>query len=255
MRLATWNVNSIKARQERLVAWLGRHQPDVLCLQELKIADEAFPVEVLRQAGYHATFAGQKTYNGVAIVSKEEPQDVVRGFGDGHSDTQARSIAATVGGLRIYSLYAPNGQSVGSEKHLYKLDWYKRLGDHLRARFAPSDPLVLCGDFNVAPSPQDVANPAAWASTVLFDTASRAALESLVAFGFVDVFANHHPEGGQYSWWDYRMLAFAKNNGLRIDHVLATNAVAARSRTAEIDRQERKGKLPSDHAPVTVDLD
>ena len=252
MRVATWNVNSIKARQERLLSWLDRTQPDVLCLQELKAVEEAFPVEAIRSRGYHAAVAGQKTWNGVAILARSEPQDVLRGFDDGHPDPQSRSIAATIGGVRIYSLYAPNGQSIGAEQHHYKLEWFTRLVSHLGKRASAADRLLLCGDFNVAPSPQDVANPEAWARTVLFDPASRAALMDLLYFGFTDVFAKQHPEGGQYTWWDYRMLAFAKNNGLRIDHILATAPLASRVLSAAIDRDERKGKGPSDHAPMVV---
>jgi exodeoxyribonuclease III len=254
MKIATWNVNSVKARQERLLAWLGKNQPDVLCLQELKVTDDVFPVEPLRAAGYHAAVWGQKTYNGVAILSKTEPEDVQRGFGDGGDDAHSRSIAATVAGLRIYSIYVPNGQTVGSDKYQYKLEWLRRLRRHLDTHHKPTDALLLCGDFNVAPKESDVANPQAWEKTVLFDPTCRAALGEIVRFGLVDVFDKHHPEGGQYSWWDYRMLAFPKNNGLRIDHILATEPVARRSVAATIDRQERKGKLPSDHAPVVVEI-
>jgi exodeoxyribonuclease-3 len=253
MRIATWNVNSVKARKERLLAFLLRHRPDVVCLQELKTEEAGFPADELRAAGYSSAILGQKTYNGVAILSREEPRDVVTGFGDGGDESQARLVAATVGGLRFASAYVPNGKEVGSEKWPYKLEWLARLAAWA-ARSRSGPPLVLCGDFNVAPEDRDVANPAAWAGSVLCHPDVRAAWGTVVGTGLVDSFRLRHAEGGHYSWWDYRMLGFPKNDGLRIDHVLLAGSLADRCTGAFIDRDERKGKLPSDHAPVFAEL-
>jgi exodeoxyribonuclease-3 len=253
VKLATWNVNSIRAREERLLAWLAVHQPDVLCLQELKVADEAFPSDALRSAGYHAAVHGQKTYNGVAILSRVPAEDVTRGFGDHGDDSQSRLISAQIAGVHVLSAYFPNGSEVGSDKWLYKLDWMKRLRGYLD-RCDPRRPLALCGDFNVAPEARDVHDPKAWEASVLFHPEARAALESIRAWGFVDTFRMHHPEPGRFSWWDYRMLAFPKNNGLRIDHVFASELLAKSCTAASIDREQRKGKQPSDHAPVLAEF-
>jgi len=250
MKIATWNVNSIRARLERLLAWLRKVRPDVLCLQELKATDDVFPSEVIREAGYHAAVHGQKTYNGVAILTREEPANVDVGLGDEVDDPQARLIAADVAGVRVISAYVPNGQAVGSEKYNYKLGWLWRLREYLERRYEPTDPLILCGDFNVAPDDQDVANPERWAGSVLCHQDARDSLEQVRAWGLTDVFRQHHPEGGLYSWWDYRMLAFPKNDGLRLDQIWATESAARCCTTSEIDRDERKGQKPSDHAPV-----
>jgi exodeoxyribonuclease-3 len=249
MKIATWNVNSIRARLERLVAWLQTAQPDIVCLQELKVTDEAFPHEALCSVGYQAAVFGQKTYNGVAILSREAPQDVERGM-PGFADPQSRLISARVGGIRVLSAYFPNGEQVGTEKYAYKLAWMKQLRAYLACRYSPAEPLVLCGDFNVARDDRDVARPAQWAQSVLCHEAARDALEEVRLWGFVDVVRQHHPEGGIYSWWDYRMLGFPKNNGLRIDHIFATESLARRCTAAEVDREQRKGDKPSDHAPV-----
>jgi exodeoxyribonuclease III len=254
MRIATWNLNSIKARRDRLLAWLERTNHDVVCLQELKCQEGQFPFDALRAAGYRAVAQCQKTYNGVAILSRQEPQDVMHGLDDGQDDPQARLVAARVGELTVVSAYFPNGQRVGSEKYVYKLQWMARLRAWLDRHFDPTQPLLLAGDFNVAPDDADVARPDEWADSVLCHAEVRAALRHIQEFGLVDVFRKHHPEGGVYSWWDYRQLAFPKGNGLRIDHIYATPAVAARSVDAHVDRDERKGKLPSDHAPVVVEL-
>jgi exodeoxyribonuclease-3 len=255
VKLATWNVNSVRAREERLLRWLEANRPDALCLQELKVTEDGFPALSLGSLGYRAAVHGQKTYNGVAVLSKTEPSDVERGFGDGGDDAQARLVAARVGGVHVVSAYVPNGAGVGSDKWAYKLDWLRRLRAWLDRRFAKGDLVALCGDFNVAPEARDVCDPEAWESSVLFHPEARAALEHVRAWGLVDAFRLHHEEGGLYSWWDYRMLAFPKNRGLRIDHVFLSEPLAARCRAARIDRNERKGKQPSDHAPVVVELD
>jgi exodeoxyribonuclease III len=255
MRLATWNVNSVRAREERLVRWLGAKAPDVLCLQELKVTEDAFPSLPLRSLGYHAAIHGQRTYNGVAVLSRREPSEVERGFGDGGDDAQSRLVAARVGNVHVVSAYVPNGAEVGSDKWAYKLEWLRRLRAWLDRRFAKADLVALCGDFNVAPEPRDVCDPAAWEASVLFHPEARRALDHVRAWGLVDAFRRHHEAPGLYTWWDYRMLAFPKNQGLRIDHVLLSEPLAARCTAASIDRNERKGKQPSDHAPVVVELD
>jgi exodeoxyribonuclease III len=255
VKLATWNVNSIRARLARLLDWLGRAKPDVVCLQELKVADEDFPADELRAAGYHAAFHGQRTYNGVAILSRTEAEDVSRGFDGGGEDEQARLISAKVAGIRVISAYFPNGQTVGSDKWAYKLEWMARLKDHLASRYSPGDPLALLGDFNVAPEDRDVARPGEWRDSVLCHEDARARLRAIADWGLIDTMRLHEPGPGPWSWWDYRMLAFPKGNGLRIDHVYATRPVADRCTRAWVERNERKGKLPSDHAPVMVELD
>jgi exodeoxyribonuclease III len=254
MRIASWNLNSIKARHDRLLSWLERTGYDVVCLQELKCEEHKFPFEELRMAGYHAVASCQKTYNGVAILAREEPRAVMHGMDDGSDDPQARLVTAEVGGVTVISAYFPNGQRVGSDKYAYKLEWMARLRAWLDRHFDPSQPLVLAGDFNVAPDDKDAARPEEWADSVLCHPDVRNALRHIEDFGLVDVFRKHHPDGGVYTWWDYRQLAFPKGNGLRIDHIYATAPAAERSIGAHVDRDERKGKLPSDHAPVVVEL-
>jgi exodeoxyribonuclease-3 len=255
MKLATWNVNSIRAREERLRRWLEKHQPDVMCLQELKVAEDAFPLLPVRALGYHAAVHGQRTYNGVAILSRAEPTEVERGFGDGGDDAQARLVTARIAGVHVVSAYVPNGSEVGSDKWAYKMEWMKRLRAWLDRRFAKSDFVAVCGDFNVAPEARDVHDPARWEPSVLFHPEARAALENVRGWGLVDAFRLHNESPGFYTWWDYRMLAFPRKEGLRIDHVFLSEPLAAKCTSARIDRDERKGKLPSDHAPVVVDLD
>jgi exodeoxyribonuclease-3 len=252
MKIATWNVNSVRARLDRLLAWLQKAQPDIVCLQELKARQDAFPYEAIREAGYHAAVFGQRTFNGVAVLSRIEPQNVRQGMDDGTEDPQARFIIAQVDGTQVISAYVPNGQVVGSAHYAYKLDWLRRLRAFLEKNFTPQTRLVVCGDFNVARDELDVADPAAWEESVLYHPTSRAALEELLGWGLVDVLRQQHPEGRLYSWWDYRMLAFPKNHGLRLDYIFATKPLASRCTSAEIDRQERKGAKPSDHAPVVA---
>jgi exodeoxyribonuclease-3 len=253
-KIATWNVNSVRARLDRVLGWLARAQPDVVCLQELKVTTADFPADALRQAGYHAAVYGQKTWNGVAILSRSEATDVTCGFDDGTDDPQARLVAATVCGVRIVSAYIPNGEEVGSEKWLYKLAWLRRLDEWLRRTRTIALPLILCGDFNVARDDLDVADPAEWEGTVLCHPDVRGAFDRLLACGLTDLLREKHPEGGLYSWWDYRQLAFPRNQGLRLDYVLATAPLASRCLSAEVDRDERRGEKPSDHAPVVVVL-
>ncbi len=258
MKLLCWNVNSVKAREERFFLALARHQPDVVCLQETKVPDGAFPTARLLELGYHAALHGQKAYNGVALLSKTPIEDVRIGFGDGNADTQSRYVSGLVNGVRIASVYVPNGSSVDSDKWRYKMEWLKRFEAYLAANHAPAEPILLCGDYNIAPDARDVARPFEWEHTVLYHPEARAALQSLMAFGLVDVFRKAREEGGLFSWWDYRNLGFQRNNGLRIDLVLGTNAIAERVRAASIDRDERYPKAhttpPSDHAPVIIEL-
>jgi exodeoxyribonuclease-3 len=254
MKIASWNVNSIRARGPRLLAWLAKRAPDVACLQELKAPDCEFPAEALREAGYHSAAHGQKTYNGVAIAAREPLEKVAAGLGDGADDPQARLLSAEVGGIRVVCAYVPNGASVGSEKWAYKLDWLARLRAYLERTADPAHPLVLCGDLNIAPADLDVARPDSWRDTVLCHEDGRAALRRVLDWGLVDAFRHLHPALAAYSWWDYQRLSFPKGDGLRIDHVLVTRPLVARLRGAGIDRDERKGKLPSDHAPVWIEL-
>ena len=255
MKLVTWNVNSVRARGERLVAMLARDTPDIVCLQELKVTDENFPSVALKEMGYHAAVFGQRAYNGVAILARQPLTEIVCGLGDVEEAAQARVIAATVGDLRVMSVYVPNGSKVDSDKFVYKMQWFKRLRGLLQKSYRPTDKLVVAGDFNVAPRACDVANPDAWEHTVLCHPQARGALQDLADWGLYDVCAEKFADGGVYSWWDYRMLGFVKNDGLRIDLIYTTASLVPAVIDAGVDRNERKGKLPSDHAPVWVTLD
>jgi len=255
MKIATWNVNSIRARHERVLAWLAKAAPDVVCVQELKVTDDVFDYDAFGDAGYHAVVHGQKTYNGVAILCQDLPAEVQCGLGDGVDDPQARLIAATIAGVRILNAYVPNGAEVGSDSWGYKLRWLRRLRAYLDRTADPAGEVLLCGDLNVAVDDKDVARPDEWADTVLCHPDARGALAGVCEWGLVDVFGRHHPDGGVYSWWDYRGRGFAKNNGLRIDHVLTSERLAERCTSAEVDRDERKGHKPSDHAPVITVFD
>ena len=254
MRIVSWNINSLRRRQDRFINWLAATQPDVVCLQETKCTDEQFPVLDLKAAGYHAVFHGQKSYNGVAIISKIEPGDVRAAMCDEEDDSQARVIAATIGSLRIYSIYAPNGQAVGSPAYDYKMKWYERLRSCLQREVA-GQPLVVCGDFNVAPKDEDIYDPDLWRGAIMCSDGERRAFEELCGIGLVDTLRLHHPETGLYSWWDYRMLSFPKNRGLRIDAVLASKSIAEKCMASGIDREMRKGKEPSDHAPIWAEFE
>lgn len=255
MKVATWNVNSIRARQQHVIDWLDGARPDVLCLQELKVATDDFPFDEVRECGYEAAVFGQKTYNGVAILSLQPLRNVQEGLGDDDDDSQARLISAEVGDITVLSAYFPNGGEVGSDKYEYKLRWMARLRDSLARRFDPEgDQVALCGDFNVAPADDDVGRPGEWRSSVLACDSVREALDDLASFGLHDVVRPFHPQGGVYSWWDYRGRGFERGNGLRIDHVFCTRKLADRAIGAIVDRQERARKSPSDHAPVVVEF-
>ena len=254
MRIVTWNVNSIRARRERALAWVTQHQPDVIALQELKTTDEAFPTDDFAALGYHAVTWGQKTYNGVALLSRTQPTDVVRGFDDGVDDPQARFIAATFEGVRVCCGYFPNGGEPDSDKYQYKRAWLGRLDAWLDDHASADEALVLCGDFNIAPDASDVCNVNAWEGTVLFNPEMRAAFRGLLDWGLTDSFRLQDDHDVVFSWWDYRRLAFVRNQGLRIDHLLVTAPLVARVERVWVDRAERKGESPSDHAPVVLDM-
>jgi exodeoxyribonuclease-3 len=268
VRLATWNVNSLKMRLERVLGWLERAQPDVLLMQETKLTDAVAPVKAFAERGYQLVHHGEGRWNGVAIASRIGIADVSSNFGlplvaadqaqapDDQPLREARMVAATCGGVRVVSLYAPNGRSVDSEFYRAKLGWFGSLLGWLRETSDPQQPLVLGGDFNVAPSDADVWDPAACHGGTHVSEPERAAFRALLSWGLVDVYRKLRPELARFSWWDYRAGCFQKNLGMRIDHLLATTALADRSVWAEIDREARKGKpTPSDHAPVLIDID
>ncbi len=254
MKIAAWNVNSLNVRLPHLLDWLKAATPDVVCLQELKLEDAKFPLAAIEDAGYNAVFDGQKTYNGVAILSKSRPEDVVKGI-PGYADEQRRVIAATVDGLRIVCVYVPNGQSVDSDKYRYKLDWLAALTAYLGRAIAEHPSLALLGDYNIAPDDRDVHDPAAWAGQVLCTDAERAAFAGLVALGLKDSFRLFDQPPATFSWWDYRMNAFRRKLGLRIDHILLTAPLAARCTSSTIDIVPRTWERPSDHAPAVATLD
>jgi exodeoxyribonuclease-3 len=250
--VATWNVNSVRMRLERLKAWLARRSPDVVCLQETKVQDEGFPRAEFESLGWHVATFGQKTWNGVAILSREPLEDVVRGLPGDAPDADRRLLAGRVGGIKVASVYVPNGQALDSPKWPYKLDWLRRLRGFVEGWAKPDEEVVVCGDFNVAPEDRDVHDPDLWRGQVLFHPKEHAALANLSSFGLHDLFRKHHAEPGHFSWWDYRQLAFPKGHGLRIDLVLGSAASRDRCSGCDIDREERKGEKPSDHAPVVA---
>jgi exodeoxyribonuclease-3 len=255
IKIVSWNVNSIRARLGRAVAWLKKHEPDVLCIQESKVEDALFPRAEFEALGYRCELYGQKTYNGVAILSKHEAADVRKGLADDGDCGQRRLIAATIGGIRIVNVYVPNGESVDSEKFIYKKEWLRKLEVYLKAECKSDRPLLLLGDFNIAPEDRDVHDPALWRGKVLFHPEEHAALRSIMALGFDDALRLKHDEAGLYTWWDFRTLAFQRGNGLRIDLLLTNRALSARCRDVWIDREERKGEKPSDHAPVVGEFE
>ncbi len=254
MNITSWNVNSIRAREERLLTWLKDATPDVVCLQETKVVDEVFPLDAIEALGYHVATLGQKTYNGVAILSRAPLEDVERGMGDDTDDSQARLIAATVNGIRVISAYFPNGRTVEDEKYQYKQAWMDRLLAGLGSHDMEHERLVLAGDFNIAPDERDVNRLEQWTGTVLYNPEMSAYFKKFLDLGLVDTFRLHNEEAGLYSWWDYRMLGFPKNNGLRIDHILVSKALAPSSVSSRIERDMRKGKKPSDHTVVWAEF-
>jgi exodeoxyribonuclease-3 len=254
MRLATWNVNSLKVRLPQVLDWLKAQQPDVLCLQETKLEDAKFPASEISAAGYQALFSGQKTYNGVAILSRAVATNALTAIPD-FDDPQKRVLAASIGALRAVCLYVPNGQSVDSDKYRYKLEWLAAVTAWLKHELASHPQLVVAGDYNIAPDERDVHDPKAWEGQVLFSAPERKAFQDLLAAGFKDGFRLFDQPAQTYTWWDYRMHAFKRKMGLRIDHILLNESLAARCRACSVDVEPRKAERPSDHAPVWADLE
>jgi exodeoxyribonuclease III len=254
MRLATWNVNSLRVRLPHVLDWLVQHQPDVLCLQETKVIDADFPYEPLRAVGYHVAHVGQKSYNGVATLTRAAPSEVTQAP-PGLDGEQKRVIIATVNGIRIVNVYVPNGESVGSPKYTFKLSWYDALRRYLADELQRHPRLAVVGDFNVAPEECDVHDPKRWSGKVLFSEPERAALRAVVDVGLADVFRRFEQPPKSFSWWDYRLNGFERNWGLRIDHILCSPALAERCRQCTIDKAPRALERPSDHAPVVADFD
>lgn len=258
MIVATWNVNSVKIRVENTLAWLKERDPDIVCLQELKCVDEAFPRESFESAGYNVATHGQKTYNGVAILSKLPLEDVTPRLPGDDSDEQARYLEAVVstgsGAVRVASLYLPNGNPLGTEKFTYKLAWMDRLIRHARARLALEEPFLLCGDYNVIPMPEDAKNPKDWVNDALFQPESRGKLREFAALGFTDALRACDDTPGLYSFWDYQAGAWQRNNGIRIDHLMLSPQATDRLVTAGIDRDVRGWEKPSDHVPVWCEI-
>jgi exodeoxyribonuclease-3 len=253
MKLAAWNVNSLKVRLPHLTDWLAKAQPDIVCLQELKLEDAKFPRAEIEAAGYQAAFAGQKTYNGVAILARAGLSEVSIGI-PGFADEQKRVIAATVAGVRSVCVYCPNGQAVGSEKYDYKLRWFAALKEYVAAEMARYPQVAVAGDFNVAPEDRDVHDPKAWEGQVHVSEPERAALRALIGLGLKDSFRLFEQPEKSYSWWDYRMMGFRRNAGLRIDHILVSAELAGRCVASGIDKEPRKLERPSDHAPVLAEF-
>ena len=256
LKIVTWNVNSIGMRKDRVLAFLKRESPDALCLQELKCLDEKFPYDDFKAVGYHSSTYGQKAYNGVAVLTKTPPKRVQLNFGATTDDEASRFIAVQIqDDIWVMSAYCPNGQAPGTEKFAYKMDWFARLRRYLDKNHSRSEKIALVGDFNVAPEDRDVYDPIALKDHIHTTAAERVALKQIVGFGFYDTFRLHHQDSGLYSWWDYRQGSFQQNRGLRIDMIYSTPALAELSTGARVDREEREGEKPSDHAPVIAEFD
>jgi exodeoxyribonuclease-3 len=254
MKLATWNVNSLNVRLPHVLKWLGENPVDVLCIQETKLTDDKFPQKEIEEAGYQVVFSGQKTYNGVAILSKLPMTDVVKN-NPKYPDEQQRILAATIDGVRVVCAYVPNGQALDSDKYTYKLGWLQSFRDWLAEELARNEHLAVLGDYNIAPEDRDVHDPAAWEGMVHVSPKERAALQELLGIGLADSFRLFEQPEKSFSWWDYRMLGFQKNKGLRIDHVLLSASLVKRCSACVVDRSPRKWAQPSDHAPVIATLD
>jgi exodeoxyribonuclease-3 len=255
MLLATWNINSINARVSHIQQFLENYSPDILCMQETKVVDEKFPRELFTDLGYEIEIYGEKSYNGVAIASKNSMEDIVKGFTVEIAAGSKRLLGVTVGDVKILNLYIPNGQAVGSEKYHYKLEWLCALKKHIEEHYTPDDSLVICGDFNIAPEDRDVYKADEWRERIMASTEERQHLESIKEFGFIDVFRKHHDEAGLFTWWDYQAGAFRRNMGFRIDHVWTTESLAEQCSAVMIAREMRELEKPSDHAPVLAEFD
>lgn len=254
MLIATWNVNSILARLSSVTRWLDDVKPDVLCMQETKCSDDKFPTLIFQERGYQCQLFGQQTYNGVAILTRCECDTRHRGYPGDDATAQSRLITSTVEGIDIVNVYIPNGQMVGSEKFGFKLEWMNRLREFFDANYDRTKPVLLCGDFNVAPEERDVHDPRLWRGRIMFSEQEHAALQHIKDWGFTDAFRLHTEEGGKFSWWDYRAGAFRRNLGLRIDHVWISDPLVSRSVRTWIDVEPRKWEKPSDHAPVLAEF-
>jgi exodeoxyribonuclease-3 len=254
MKIATWNVNSMNVRQAHVIEWLQSHDPDVLVLQEIKQLTEKFPSDALQELGYHSIASGQKTYNGVAIISKTAPTDPVTDL-PGLDDPQRRVLASTAGDVRVIDLYVPNGSEVGSEKYEYKLGWLASLKRFLEAEMQQHENLVVLGDFNIAPADEDVHDPEKWGEAILCSPLERQALTALLDLGLTDVFRKFEQPEKSFSWWDYRAAGFRRNAGLRIDLILTSAAMAERCTASYVDKEPRAWERPSDHAPVVAEFD
>ena len=253
LKVASWNVNSLNVRLPHVLAWSDSAQPDILAIQETKLTDDRFPVDVLMDAGYHSVYSGQKTYNGVAILSREPAVDIVTDI-DGLDDPQRRILAATIGDIRIINLYVVNGSEVGSEKYAYKLHWLEQVNRWVANEMQKSGKVIVLGDFNIAPQDRDVHDPEAWHEKILCSTPERQALQKMLGFGLTDTFRLFEQEEKTWSWWDYRMAAFRRNMGLRIDLVLASKLLADNCSAAYIDKEPRRQERPSDHAPAVAEF-
>ena len=253
MRLATWNVNSLKVRLPHVTDWLAQQKPDVLCLQETKTEDDKFPLAAITEAGYQAVYSGQKTYNGVALLSRTPATDVQAGI-PGFEDAQKRVLAGTYGDTRVVCVYIPNGEAVGTDKYQYKLRWLAALTEWLRAELQKYPKLALLGDYNIAPEDRDVWDPKEWEGKVLFSEPEHAAFKGLIALGLADSFRLFEQPERSFTWWDYRMNAFRRKLGLRIDHILLSGALRSACTACTIDIEPRKLERPSDHTPVFADI-
>lgn len=253
MKLATWNVNSLKVRLPHVLEFLAEHKLDALCLQETKTEDDKFPTEEIAATGYRVVFSGQKTYNGVAILSRDEAQNIVAGI-PSYDDPQKRVLAATIGGVRVICVYVPNGEAVESEKYKYKLGWLDKLNAWLKDELASNAKLALMGDYNIAPEDRDVHDPKFWTGKVLFSEPEKTAFRDLIGLGLTDSFRMFDQPEKSYSWWDYRLNGFKRNLGLRIDHILLSQELAKSCKNCVIDKTPRAKERPSDHAPVIVEL-
>ena|SRR3990167_3639306 len=253
-RVATWNVNSLRVRLPHVLDWLKQHQPDVLALQELKLPDESFPLAAIQEAGYTAVFSGQKTYNGVATLTRQSATEKLTDIAN-LQDPQRRILGVTVNDIRVINLYIPNGESVNSEKYKYKLDWLVKVTEFLHEEVKRYAQLLVLGDFNIAPEECDVHDPQAWQGQVLFSQPEREAFQAMLKLGLVDCFRLHEQGEKSFSWWDYRLNAFKRNMGMRIDHILASHSLAAQCRRCYIDKTPRGLERPSDHTPVVAEFD
>ena len=254
MLIATWNVNSILARMSSVTRWLDMVKPDVLCMQETKCTDDKFPTLVFQERGYQCQLFGQQSYNGVAILTRRAFETGRRGYPDDDETAQSRLITTQVEGINVITVYVPNGQMVGSDKYAFKLNWMKRLREFLDASYDPKTPVLICGDFNVAPDERDVHDVRLWQGRILFSDPEREALEHIKEWGFTDAFRLHTEAGGNFSWWDYRAGAFRRNQGLRIDHIYISAPLVKRNVRTWIDMEPRTWDKPSDHAPVIAEF-